>query len=402
MKKPNFKELNKLVQEGYLRKVSDGDLQVYNYTDACTYDRKWNKHTLNARGTVYNKDGSVLAKAFPKFFNFSELSASEQKYILKLDKFTTYEKMDGSLGIIYNHNNAWRVNTRGSFESEQAIEGLRVLNSKYDKSLLNKNYTYLNEIITPETKIIIDYKGKEFLPCLAIYDVTTGKELSKEDYLKECKRVGFETPKIYEFSSIEKVIDWKKSLGSDDEGAVVLYEFSGEKRRVKFKSDEYLAVARILSNVNYLSMWGNLIFGEVSNSYIEKIPEEFRSLIEDQENYLKSKFKEVLSEVKRDYGSLVSKEREDKAREIQEANVEHTKALFILLNGFPSDSEILAYQEKVEKSIDSLRKSDDPSISKRIGPNELRMRINKMHKGNLVNSLENYIMGRIRPKGNKV
>jgi len=79
MYKPDFKQLDKLTEEGYLRKVISpcGKLCLYNYTDKTTYEKKWNKHTLNARGTVYEiETGKVIARAFPKFFNFEKESGS--------------------------------------------------------------------------------------------------------------------------------------------------------------------------------------------------------------------------------------------------------------------------------------------------------------------------------------
>lgn len=51
-----------------------------------------------------------------------------------------------SLGIVFCWKNKWRIATRGSFESEQAIKGQEILD-KHDLTKLDPNCTYLFEII---------------------------------------------------------------------------------------------------------------------------------------------------------------------------------------------------------------------------------------------------------------
>lgn len=182
--KANFDELNNLTEKGFLkREISKyGDLVLYNYTDKCTYKKHWNEYTLNARGTVYElSSGKVIARGFPKFFNFEELPISDSVFLSKHTDFEVTEKVDGSLGIIYWYNGKWMVNTRGSFTSDQAIRGAEILKRKYELKVNNSTIknTYLVEIIYPENKIIVDYGDKEELILLAVIDTETGNELNR-------------------------------------------------------------------------------------------------------------------------------------------------------------------------------------------------------------------------------
>ena len=61
-----LKELDELVNKGYLRKFIDGNLVGYNYTDKCTFEKYWDGFTLNHRGTVYNL--STQKKVCPALF----------------------------------------------------------------------------------------------------------------------------------------------------------------------------------------------------------------------------------------------------------------------------------------------------------------------------------------------
>ena len=123
--------IKELIDEGYLSYKEEGKLYLLNYTDKATYDKKWNKYTLNSRGHVYEKGTDrLIAKPFSKFFNMSELAVSKSRNLLKKKNYTITEKLDGSLGVIYFYDGKWRINTRGSFKSEQAVEAMKILEKK--------------------------------------------------------------------------------------------------------------------------------------------------------------------------------------------------------------------------------------------------------------------------------
>lgn len=245
-------------------------LVLWNYTDACTYERAWDEVTLNARGTVYEiETGKVVARAFPKFFNFGEHQDEKKKQILNSSNFECFEKMDGSLGIIYYYGGEWRVNTRGSFTSDQAIKGKAILDRDFDTDFLMKSCTYLVEIIYPENKIIVDYGNEEKLVCLSAFNIDPEKE---EDEVHPMF-IGMDMAPSIKFDTIEALQQHLETLDHQEEGYVVRLE-NGE--RIKFKSAEYLRVARLINHMSPLSMWKAMENGKVNVDYLEHLPEEFR------------------------------------------------------------------------------------------------------------------------------
>jgi RNA ligase len=293
--KPDFEQLDRLSKEGFLRKVTSpcGKLFLYNYTDKCTYEKKWNKHTLNSRGTVYKVEtGEVVARAFPKFFNFGELAVSKQRNILKQERFEVYEKMDGSLGIVYFYEGEWRVNTRGSFTSDQAIKAKEILNNKYDMSKLMEGFVYLVEIIYPENRIIVDYGNEEKLTILAAYLYNV------EVPFHTLFHSPFDVPTVYGFDSVDHIIRTQEKLGKMEEGFVVRFE-GGE--RVKFKSAEYLKVARLLSDMTPLNFWKSMKGGIVQQEILEEIPEEFRPEADRIKFELENVYNKTMTEIVMDY-----------------------------------------------------------------------------------------------------
>ena len=267
------------VEAGHLRQVVSpcGKLVLWNYTDHCTYEKAWDEVTLNARGTVYEiETGKVVARAFPKFFNFGELPTEKQKQILNSRDFTAYEKMDGSLGIIYYYDGEWRVNTRGSFTSDQAIRGKEMLDKKYDTERLDPTMTFMVEIIYPENRIIVDYGNEEKLVMLACLETSEDSEVEDHEFWFShlCFRSRI-TPCLKEkFNSIEELQTHLETLDHTEEGYVVRL---GNGYRVKFKSVEYLKLAKIMSHVSPLAFWEHMENGKIELDYLEHLPEEFRA-----------------------------------------------------------------------------------------------------------------------------
>lgn len=134
--------LNKYHNEGLLYKQIHPTLPltIWNYTEEVQYNNKWDELTLSARGLVTDEFGTIVARPFKKFFNMEE-----GKHTPTQD-FEVFEKVDGSLGIVFNYKGEWLIATRGSFTSDQAIKGKEMLD-KYPVEKLDKNKTYLFEII---------------------------------------------------------------------------------------------------------------------------------------------------------------------------------------------------------------------------------------------------------------
>ena len=321
------------VKKGLLREVVSPckKLVLYNYQDKCTYERAWDEVTLNARGTVYEVEtGEVIARAFPKFFNLSELSPEKQKQVVESRNFEVYEKMDGSLGIVYYYDGEWRVNTRGSFTSDQAIKGKELLDSKYETAALDRHATYLCEVIYPENRIIVNYGQIEMLTFLAAFDNATGEEV-KGDFETSIARIP--SARVQNFATIQELQSHLETLDHTEEGYVVRLE-SGE--RVKFKSVEYLALARIMSNMSPLTFWSRMENGVIDREFLQQLPEEFRDECDKIADTLEDQHDKLCHEIYEEYNSiivhLIESEKGDTRKELglylKENEVKHSAAMF--------------------------------------------------------------------------
>ena len=241
-------------------------LSIYNYSRECQYSGKWDDITLNCRGLVLDNDGNVIAKPFPKFFNYEELKPEN----IPNENFVVYEKMDGSLGIVFHYNDEWHVATRGSFQSDQAIKAKKILDTKYNVSSLRKTRTYLFEIIYPENRIVVDYGNDEKLVLLAVIDTESGEEIPNSTLFFMVED-GWDVVTTYKTWGE----DWetlKKEISNDNEGYVI--RFSGGMR-MKIKGEEYVRLHKILTNFSTTDIWEILRTGENMNEFLDRVPDEF-------------------------------------------------------------------------------------------------------------------------------
>jgi RNA ligase len=284
----SLKQYEDLVELGILKRSRQNGLVLYGYTDKCTFDRHWTDVTRNARGIVFDEEtGFKVAHPFPKFFNLGEMPETTFT-ALPDEPYTIWEKVDGSLGIIYYWSGKWNIATRGSLNSEQAIRGAQIL-KKYNLESVNVGLTLMAEIIYPENRIIADYGNDEKLVLLGANWVDTGNAASNALLEGIAWETGMPLTKKYDMD-IGQAIELSKTLPKLEEGFVVQYR-SG--LRVKIKGVEYMKIAKIINHLSPLSLWEAMSNGRVNEEYLQQIPEEFRATWEPMVDELEASYHKI-------------------------------------------------------------------------------------------------------------
>lgn len=303
-----FEPYDERVTKKLLSKKEKGDLVLYNYTEHCTYEKAWDKYTMECRGLILDKNtGMTVARPFPKFFNLSELDNKSLPQAPFHESYTVEDKLDGSLGIGYVDpaDGMYKIATRGSFDSDQAHKGTEILTQHmkrpiedWDENLLFTTldeYTLLFEIIYPENRVndgarlVCNYGNTETLILLAGINKVSGNELS-DAHLKEMSRIlNFPLRQVYPYT-LAQVVEMKKTLPVTQEGFVVKFK-SGF--RVKVKGDEYCKMQRILNGINPLAIWEIMSSTDnftLPDDYKAQIPEEILPEVEALETRLRMKW----------------------------------------------------------------------------------------------------------------
>jgi RNA ligase len=264
-----LEKLNKYYEDGLLYKQVHPSLPltIWNYTEKVQYENLWDEVTLMCRGLVTDNEGDIVATPFHKFFNI------EEGKFEPTEKFEVYEKMDGSLGIVFWYRGQWVVATRGSFTSDQANKAREILR-KYNTDIMFRHLTFCFEIIYPENRIVLDYGTDEKLVLLGTFD-KNGKETDSSIW----SQWGFDVVKKYD--GINDYKQLKEMVKNDQEGFVVKFS-NGD--RIKVKGVEYLRLHKIMTNVTTTGIWEYLKNGEDVMELLKDVPDEFYKKIQ---NYTK-------------------------------------------------------------------------------------------------------------------
>lgn len=297
-----LEKLEKYYNDGLLIKQvhPTKDLTIWNYSTKVQYDRLWDEVTLMARGLVTNSKGEIIARPFTKFFNYEEYLGFAPELIPVNEPFDLFEKMDGSLGIVFYYDGEWIIATRGSFTSEQAIRGKEILDREYNLTWINKTNTYLFEIIYPENRIVVDYNGKEKLVLLGVIGSKTGHEYSYE-YLDIVANLLVNDEEkareivVKKYNGITNYKEVKAMVKDDQEGFVVRFK---NGFRMKIKGEEYCRLHRIMTHISNRDIWDVLKTEDKTKLYeiLDKVPDEFYNWVKDTIADLENRHELIMGE----------------------------------------------------------------------------------------------------------
>jgi len=282
-------------------------LAIYNYSDVCQYRRMWNPVNAQCRGLIIDTEsGEVIARPFPKFFNYTETAMP--KFALNSPP-VVFDKLDGSLGICYPDDtqpSGHAVATRGSFASEQAAWATAHLNDRWPDFAPRAGVTTLWEIVYPENRIVVNYGDRAELVLLAAIEVHTGLDVplwevdwwpgSVVDHLGQMPHVddAYRHGTSNEYESLEGVV-------------AVWYRPDQESFRLKIKHPEYVRLHRIVSSLSNRAVWETLSRGESMEQVILEsgLPDECFEWVRKWEDTLRAQYAEQRSTALADFDRIM-------------------------------------------------------------------------------------------------
>lgn len=247
----NWQEL--LQEKPYCLKIKFTNTYVifnYNQIESDFY----NPIVQEARGIIFDLADwtKPVCHAFNKFFNYGEPNCAE----IDWSTATVSQKIDGSIMKVW-WDGCWRVSTNANIYAEEAeIGDARVNNFRevFDMALtaelakinmreeafwdsLNISFTYIFELVSPFTRVVIPYDEPK-LYFLGARHNSTGIEYGcTEQVAKRLRLNFFDRPKLYPITSLDECISAAKELDWDEEGYVV---FDSNMNRCKIKSPAYV------------------------------------------------------------------------------------------------------------------------------------------------------------------
>ena len=258
------------------------------------------------RGLVLDYDYNLVAKSFNRFFNWGEVIEESKNF--DFSKFISQSKEDGSLIIIYNHNDKWFINTRSSFGygtinftnktwEEMVLGCLNVKSKEELSSILDKGQTYICELCTTYNKVVRLYSEPK-LYLLTVFEKYREYNFHELGSIYEINI--FSKPEFFSFSSIEDIKQYldERSIKDPTFEGVVIRDI--KNNRWKIKSSTYFSLHKIKNNngFNPTSFIPFILNNDDSEilSYFPEIKEDYmkyKEIINNEYNNLKKLFLET-------------------------------------------------------------------------------------------------------------
>lgn len=219
----------------------DLPLVGFNYTPAAGvslhhYRGGWSSVLRACRGSTFTKGGSLVARPFPKFFNFGEIGGS---WSGSDDDPEVTVKEDGHLIIVFRYEDKVIAKTRGEFHSPTAILANELIKADLVPHWMDMDFrdiTVLCELIHPETRVQVDYGDRQAMILIGLYENASDIDLPIDELRKAADAFGLECVRQADMNR-EDLMQVIHGGGNNAEGFVARWP---DGYRVKFKYGAYL------------------------------------------------------------------------------------------------------------------------------------------------------------------
>ena len=206
----------------------------------------YNPIVKECRGLILEADTyKPLCVPFFKFGNYGE------GYVDTIDwsSARVQEKVDGSLIKLWNYNDEWKVSTNGTIDAHDAelqsdvkyknyfeLFQVAAKNSNLDITKLDKNCTYMFELVSPYNRVVVPYTETE------IYHLGCRNNITLQEFDYD---IGVKKPQKYGMKTLDECIQVASSLPFSEEGYVVVDK---NWHRNKIKSPAWVAAHHLKNN----------------------------------------------------------------------------------------------------------------------------------------------------------
>ncbi len=207
--------------------------------------------SCEARGLILdeNNNWAVVSRSYNKFWNDTDGHAAK----IDWETAKVYEKLDGSLVVLYWYDNHWNVQTSGTPDASGEVNQTGITFEQLFWDTWNKlgyrltdhmsvGLCFVFELLTPENRVVVPHSK----PRIVLHGVRS--VLPTENYQEfnpegVAKYYGWEICKSYPLQTIEQITEAAKNLNPMEcEGYVVR---DAQFNRIKIKSPQYVALAHM-------------------------------------------------------------------------------------------------------------------------------------------------------------
>lgn len=241
---------------------------------------------VECRGIILDENNNWAVVSFPykRFFNYGEVEA------VKIDWQTAkvYEKLDGSLMVLYYYDGKWQVQSSGTPDAAGEVNGFnftfaelfwRVWEELGYQLPQETNYCFMFELLTAYNRIVVKPKKNQII----LHGVRNVQTLEESDPSHWTSKYGWELVPFYPLTSWKEVIKAAEYLDPlESEGYIIC---DGSFNRVKVKSPQYVAISHIRESFSSRKMLEIVRLNE-GEEFLSYFPEWTELYYKIKENYL--------------------------------------------------------------------------------------------------------------------
>lgn len=264
------------------------DLRIFIMRDGDLASLKYNQHespmedpiVRQCRGTVVHvPSGRILAHPYDKFWNHGEPLADDIDWTTA----RVLEKLDGSLMILYWHEEGWHVASSGNPTAGGVVDASgttfrdlfwRVWNARGMRLPTDRTVCFMFELCTRANRIVVHHP-KDRLVLHGARDMRTDAELSLDSLSPIAAEHGWEVVGSFPIGTSAEALASAEALDPrDSEGFVVV---DASFHRLKVKSPRYVLIHHIrgegMSRGRAIDLWISGETPEVLAHYPEYEPD---------------------------------------------------------------------------------------------------------------------------------
>ncbi len=281
-----------------LRIIDEGEFTILKFTyNGSDFN---NDIVRECRGIIIDSNLNPVCIPFFKFFNYGEPYADE----IDWESAVVEEKIDGMLIKVWNYSGTWMVSTKdtilaekvtisanndndSAFKSYSGLFLAALKEIKFDITSLNPQYTYVFELVSPYTRLVVPYESIDVYH-IGTRDNISGQELEIDIEIKK--------PKTYKCNNITDLTEMASKLPYSDEGYVVKDK---NYKRIKVKSPSYIAVKHYVGRMKEENMIDIIRKDEATElfAYFPEYKDKFdnmirriNSMLSDMNNMLQNEY----------------------------------------------------------------------------------------------------------------
>ena len=313
-----------------------------------------------SRGLILDEETKeVISYPFNKFGNYGE-----GPWVDEIDWKTAKvgTKIDGSIIKIVRYGEKLLISTNGTINANKAKISTKVVGCNFksygdlvnfclkkvyekfniDYKIFKENFTYIMELVSPWTRVVIPYKEEKLYFIGVRNNITFQEHYFKNDELAKY----FDTPQEFSLKTVDECLKVSKNLPWDQEGYVVVDD---NFHRNKIKSPAWVACHHLKGNDNMTLTRGLDI---VRTNEIGEVLEYFPEFKESLEN-IKKKYDDFIKNYENTWNEFLKEEKNLETRK--------DKAIWIK-NHFKVTVIVFQLLDKKTKSVSEYCK--DVSVDK--------------------------------------